>query len=283
MSSVPTVIPAPPEDLPGLVDAYEQTARAVLALGRDCPPERAADPTPCPGWDVFAQVAHVESVESTSLGEPPPQVDLDERAHVHSEMGRFMERLIESRRGLTLPELCDRLEDAIARRVEHWRAPGLTLASEEVGLFGTSSVADDIGLRCFDIWTHEQDLRETLDRPGGLDSPAASLSLARVYAALGRVVARAGVPVGETVVVEVRGPVSGRQAVRVVEVDGRSRGRLVDDVDDEDARCVLMLGTRELGRLAAGREPMDGQPFAWTADGDSDTAVALIRHLAVTP
>ena len=186
MSSVPTVIPAPPEDLPGLVDAYEQTARAVLALGRDCPPERAADPTPCPGWDVFAQVAHVESVESTSLGEPPPQVDLDERAHVRGEMGRFMEGLIESRRGLTLPELCDRLEDAIARRVEHWRAPGLTLASEEVGLFGTSSVADVIGLRCFDIWTHEQDLRETLDRPGGLDSPAASLSLARVYTALGR-------------------------------------------------------------------------------------------------
>jgi uncharacterized protein (TIGR03083 family) len=275
--------PAPPTDLPGLTTAYEQAVRAVLDLGRGCPPERAGDPTPCPGWDVFAQVAHVESVESMFLGESAPQVEVGDRAHVRSDMGRFMEQLIESRRGLSLPELCARLESVIERRLERWRAPGVTLESEEPGPFGMSTVGEVLAIRCFDIWTHEQDLREPLDEPGGLDSPAASIAMSRMYAVLGRVAVAAGVPVGEAVVVMLDGPVTGRQAVRVVEVDGRLRG-LPDEVADEDARCVLMLGTREMGRLGAGRMPMgaDGG-FPWTATGDLGTAAALVEHLAVTP
>jgi uncharacterized protein (TIGR03083 family) len=283
MSSVPTVSPAPPTDLPGLVDAYEGTARAVLALGRSCPPERVGDPTPCPGWDVFAQVAHVESLESTFLGEPVPQVDVGEREHVRSDMGRFIEQLIESRRGLSLPQLCDRLEGAIERRVAHWHAPGVTLETEEPGPFGLSTVGEVLGIRCFDIWTHEQDLRETLGQPGGLGSPAASVAMSRTYAALGRVVVRAGVPVGGSVVVEMSGPVTARHGVRVVERDGRTRGVLADDVTDDEARCVLMLGTRELGRLGAGRVALHDRGFAWQAQGDPDLAAALVAHLAVTP
>ena len=283
MSVTAQVSPAPPADLRGLVDAYQQTVRSVLELGRSCPPERAGDPTPCPGWDVFAQVAHVESLEATFLGEPVPQVEIGQREHVRSDMGRFVEQLIESRRDLSLAELCDRLESVLERRLEHWRAPGVTLETEEPGPFGPSTVGEVLGIRCFDIWTHEQDLREALGRPGGLDSPAASIAMARTYAALGRVVVRAGVPVGVVVVVEVTGPVSGRAAVRVVDVAGRTRGVLVDDVAAEEARCVLVLGTRELGRLGAGRTAMDGQDFARTAFGDTDTAAALVGHLAITP
>ncbi|WP_193315283.1 maleylpyruvate isomerase family mycothiol-dependent enzyme [Nostocoides sp. F2B08] len=277
------VSPAPPMDLAGLATAYEQTARAVLALGRGCPPERAGDPTPCPGWDVFAQVAHVESLESMFLGEPPPQVDIGRPEHVRSDMGGFIEQLVESRRGMSLADLCDRLESAIDRRVRHWRTSGLTLEAREPGPFGMSTVGDVLSIRCFDIWTHEQDLRETLGEPGGLDSPAASIAMSRLYAALGRVVVRAGVPVGESVVVELSGPVTGRQGARVAEVDGRLRG-VLEDVSDEDARCVLTLGTREMGRLGAGRVPMgEAGGFPWTATGDLGTAAALVAHFAVTP
>ncbi|MGA8047175.1 MAG: maleylpyruvate isomerase family mycothiol-dependent enzyme [Dermatophilaceae bacterium] len=280
--SFPAVSPAAPTDLTGLTAAYEQTARSVLALARACPPESATAPTPCPGWDVFAQVAHVESVESTFLGDPLPQVELGEREHVRNDMGRFMEQLIESRRGSTMDDLCDRLESAIERRVQRWRAPDLRLESPEQGPFGMSTVGEVIGIRCFDIWTHEQDLRETLGEPGGLDSPAASIAMSRMYAVLGRVAARAGVPVGQAVVVELSGPVTGRHGVRVAEIDGKVRG-LLDDVADEDALCVLVLGTREMGRLGAGRVPMgeDGG-FPWTATGDLETAAVLVEHLSVT-
>ena len=280
--SSPAVAPAPPTDLRGLTAAYEQTARAVLALGRACPPERSGDPTPCPGWDVFAQVAHVESLESMFLGEPVPDLDIGDRAHVRNELGRFVERLVESRRGMRLDEVCDRLESAIERRVQHWSAPGLTLETEEPGPFGMAPLREVLRIRCFDIWTHEQDLRETLGEPGGLDSPAASIAMAGMYAALGRVVVAAGVPMGEAVVVELSGPVTGRQGVRVAQVDGKVRG-VPEDVADADARCVLVLGTRELGRLGAGRLPMgEDAGFPWTATGDLETAAALVGHLAVT-
>lgn len=278
-----TVLPAPPTDLTGLTDAYEQSARAVLDLGRACPPERAGDPTPCPGWDVFAQVAHVESLESVFGGEPIPQLTIEERPHVRNDMGVMVEILIESRRDLSLPELCDRLEQVIETRVAHFRSDTVDPDAEVPTPFGKMRTVDFLALRCFDIWCHEQDLRETLGSPGNLDSPAAAVSMSRMYASLGRIAVAAGVPVGQSVVVELTGPVTGRAAVEVVELDGKVRG-VPTEASDEAALCVLVLGTREAGRLVAGREPLglDGG-FAWLAYGDGDTAAALVRHFAVTP
>lgn len=277
--------PAPPTELDDLIDAYEQTARAVVELGRGCPPERVGDATPCPGWDVFAQIAHVESVEAMFAGEPIPRVEIDrdERPHVRNDFGLTIERLIESRRGLTVAELCDRLEAMIEARVAYFRSEDVTPESEVPGPFGLMPAGALLGIRCFDIWSHEQDLRETLGLPGDLDTPAAAESMRRMYAALGHIAVAAGVPEGRVVVVELTGPVTGRGAVRVVEREGKLRGH-PEDIDDQDALVVLRLDTRSAGRLIAGRSPLgpdDG--FPWTALGDAQTAEALARSFAVTP
>lgn len=275
--------PAPPTDLDELIAAYEQTARAVLELGRTAGPERSGDPTPCPGWDVFAQVAHIESLESLFGGEPLPDLTIEERPHVRNDMGAVVELLIESRRHLSLAELCDRLEDVIDRRVALFRSDDVSAETEMESPFGMMSAVDFLALRSFDIWTHEQDLRETLEIPGSLDSSAASVSMRRMYASLGRIAVASGLPVSQSVVVELTGPVTGRQGVQVVEKDGRVRG-VPADVADEDAACVLRLGTREAGRLVAGRDPVgsDGA-FGWHWSGDRDVAEGLVRHFAVTP
>lgn len=276
--------PAPPSDLAGLTDAYEQTARAVLELGRACPPERANDPTPCPGWDVFAQVAHVESLEAMFGGEPLPEITLGERPHVRNDMGVMVEILIESRRGLSLAALCDQLERVIDQRVAFFRSGDVTAETELQSPFGMMPASDFLGLRCFDIWCHEQDLRETLHEPGNLDSPAASVSMSKMYASLGRIAVASGLPVGQSVAVELTGPVTGRQAVQVIEKDGKVRG-VPAEVDNADAACVLFLGSREAGRFVAGRDPITGEGggFGWSAWGDHQIAGALIRHFAVTP
>src|SRR5690606_18384904 len=143
--------PAPPTELTDLIDAYEQTARAVVDLGRACPPERVGDPTPCPGWDVFAQVAHVESVEAMFSGEPAPQIEIEpDRPHVRNDFGRMIERLIESRRGLSLPEVCGRLEATIERRVAYFRSDQVTPETEVPGPFGMMPALALLGVRCFD-------------------------------------------------------------------------------------------------------------------------------------
>ena len=279
-----TVSPAPPTDLPGLIDAFEQTARAVLDLGRAAGEERSSDPTPCPGWDVFAQVAHVESLESMFDGEAIPDLTIGERAHVRNDMGVIVELFIESRRGLSLEQLCDRLDAVIGRRVEFFRAapPDKQLQSP----FGTMSLTEFLGLRCFDIWTHEQDLRETLGTPGNLDSPAASISMSRMYASLGRIAVASGLPMGASLTVELTGPVTGRERVKVVDKNGKLRGVPVRASDE--STVTLSLDTRSAGRFVAGREAVgdadDGAgEFGWFAYGDSDTAAAVIRHFAVTP
>lgn len=283
MAIGPDLSPAPPTDLDGLVDAFEQSARAVVELGRACPPERAGDPTPCPGWDVFAQVAHIESLEAMLAGEPLPDITIEERPHVRNDMGVVIEMLIESRRHLSLAQLCDRLDEVIGRRVEFFRSADVTADTEVPGPFGMMRAIDVLGFRCFDTWTHEQDLRETLALPGNLDSPAAAVSMQRTYASLGRIAVASGLPVGQSVVVELTGPVTGRQGVQVLEQDDRIRG-VPAEVSDEDAACVLSLGTREAGRLVAGREPVgDEGGFAWHATGDPAVADALVRHFAVTP
>lgn len=277
--------PAPPTDLADLIDAYEHTARAVVELGRSCPPERVGDATPCPGWDVFAQVAHVESVEAMFAGEPVPRIEIDtaDRPHVRNDFGLTVERLIESRRGLSLPELCDRLQEMIERRVAYFRSDAVTAETEVPGPFGMMPAIGLLGIRCFDIWSHEQDLRETLGMPGNLDSPAAVETMRRVYASLGHIAVAAGVPVGGAVVVELTEPVTGRGGVRIIERDGKLRG-VPEDVSDDEALVVLQLDTRSAGRLIAGRTPIghDGE-FPWASSGDRQTAASLISRFAVTP
>lgn len=276
--------PAPPTELTDLIDAYEQTARAVVDLGRACPPERVGDPTPCPGWDVFAQVAHVESVEAMFSGEPAPQIEIEpDRPHVRNDFGRMIERLIESRRGLSLPEVCDRLEATIERRVAYFRSDQVTPETEVPGPFGMMPALALLGVRCFDIWSHEQDLRETLGMPGNLDSPAAVEAMRRMYASLGRIAVAAGVPVGQAVAVELTGPVTGWGAARVVEQDGKLRGAPAEVTDDE-ALAVLRLDTRSAGRLIAGRNPVGRDSgFPWTSSGDPQTVRMLVRKFGVTP
>lgn len=277
--------PAPPQGLAELTDAYEQTARAVAELGRACPPERIGDKTPCPGWDVFAQVAHVESVESLFSGEPMPDVQLDaaDRPHVRNDFGMVIERLIESRRGLSLPEVCDRLDSIIDKRVALFRSGEITPDTEMLGPFGMMPAEGLLSIRCFDIWSHEQDLRETLGIPGNLDTPAAAETMRRMYAALGHITVAARVPVGQAVAVELTGPITGWGAVRVVEKDGKLRGVPVE-IDEEEALAVLRLDTRSAGRLIAGRQPVgrDGG-FPWSSTGDPQTVSVLVRKFGVTP
>lgn len=274
--------PAPVTDLDDLLAAYLQTARAVLELARDCPPARAGDPTPCPGWSVFDQVAHVESVEAWLHGAPLPDKDIGARPHVRSDMGVVIERLVESRRHLSLPELCDRLEETITAREALLGSAEVTVDTQLPSPFGPMVVADLLRLRCFDIWTHEQDLRETLAHPGNLSTPAAVITMERMYASLGRIAVAAGIPVGAGVVVELTGPVTGRGSVRVVDRDGKLRG-VTEQIGDADALCVLKLGTRSAGRFLAGREAVGAGGFAWTAWGDGEAAAALVRHFPVTP
>jgi uncharacterized protein (TIGR03083 family) len=278
--------PPAPTDFPGAVDAWAHTVQSVVDLGRTLRPGDESHATDCPGWTVFDQVAHVASAEAALAGEPVPDLDVSAHAHVRHEFGARMERLVESRRGRSLDDLLDELEWRLDERLVTYRAEGVTGEEEVAGPFGPTRLVDLVTVRTFDAWMHEQDLREALERPGGLDSPAAAVSVAALFAALPRIVARdAGIEPGNAVVLDLTGPTVGRAGARVEEHDGAARGIPLftgEEGDHADAvTTTLSMSTRVAMRLAGGRRAPEDLPV--TVTGDDDVARRVLAALAITP
>lgn len=281
--------PAAPEDLAGLVSAYQSTTQAVIDLGRSCTDEDFDLPTACPGWSVKDQVSHVVGLESWLHTGEVPKVTVPDYDHVHGEAAAFIERSVEVRRPMVGAKVVDELETVVAQRVDQFTAPGVTLETVVRGSWGPSPLGVSLRTRIIDIWTHEQDLRQALGRPGNLDSAAAAVFVDVLFAALPRLVAReAGVPPGNVVVFDVTGPVVGRTGVWVeVGEDGaRARGiplfsGLAHDGDPEDVFTTITLSTDALTRRAAGRGGVDDIHF--TVQGDEAVAHRVLEHLVFVP
>ncbi|GGL36571.1 maleylpyruvate isomerase family mycothiol-dependent enzyme [Phycicoccus endophyticus] len=278
--------PPAPTDVPGIVDAWAQTVRAVADLGRTLRPGDAERPTDCPGWSVLDQVAHVVSGEAMAAGDPVPDLDVSDRDYVRSAFGERVERYLQSRRGRTAEDLVDELEWRLEERLGVYRAEGFTGEEPVVGPFGPTTAAELLATRTFDVWMHEQDLREALDRPGGLDTPAAALSVSTLFGLFPRVVARdAAVPPGNAVVLDLTGPTVGRTGARVEEQDGRAVGVALFTGDAEEhpdvVTTTISVSTRVGMRLAGGRRSPADLPV--TVHGDESVAAAVLAAMVVTP
>lgn len=293
--------PAPPQDLPGKVEAFRQTVQAVIDLGRGLTPEQLATETDCPGWTIADQLAHVAALEAHLEGDPTPDADLSDAPHVKNEMGQFTERGVRARRGRSGESLVRELEYLLTKRMDSLGSPGLEPDSIVPGAFGPESVSEVLRLRTIDTWTHEQDIREALSKPGDLDSPAAAVFVATAFQVVPRAVAKgAQVSAGDTVIIELTGPVTGRIGVRVEEGDdGKNRGVVLFGTEEADQgggahttttlRAIgadtqittIKLSTESFARLAAGRRTPDD--VNWTAQGDEDVARRVLASLTFTP
>lgn len=280
------VHPPAPTDVGELVDAYAHTVRSIIDLGRTIRPDDAGLPTDCPGWTVLDQIAHVASTEAMVAGEPVPDVDVSRHDHVRHAFGERIEKYVESRRGRALEEVLDELEERLAERLGVYRS-GTDWAEREVqGPFGPTTMERLLGVRVFDLWVHEQDIREAVGRPGGLDSGAAAHSVSQLFAALPRIVARdAGIEPGNAVVLDLTGPTVGRAGARVEEHDGKAVGVPLFTGEPEEHPDVvttsLTMSTRVAGRLAGGRRAPEDLHIV--VHGDEDVARRVLAHLAITP
>ena len=278
--------PPAPSDLGGLVDAYAQTVQCIIDLGRTMRPDDVTRPTDCPGWTVLDQFAHVASTEAMVAGEPVPDIDVSGHEHVRHAFGERIEKYLESRRHRELDELLDELEERLEERLHVYRS-GTEWAEREVqGPFGPTTGEGMLGIRVFDIWVHEQDIREAIDRPGGLDSGAAAHSVSRLFAAFPRIVAKdAGIEPGNAVVLDLTGPTVGRAGARVEERDGRAVGiPLFTGGSEEHPDVVttsLTMSTAVAGRLAGGRRAPDDLHVV--VHGDEDVARRVLAAMVITP
>ena len=235
--------PAAPEDLAGLVAAYEQTTQAVVDLGRSCRDEDFSRPTAREGWTVRDEIAHVVA------GDP---------AH---------------RAGVSAPKLVSELELVAERRVR-----GLTEDPDAVAALRRDTIAawvaeQDIRQALgrpgdLDSPAAAIVMEELFGRLPELVAERAGIPPGNVVIleVTGPVLGRAGVWVdaGED------GQARGIPLFSGVAHDG----------DPQDVFTTITLSTDAVTRRCAGRGAVDD--IHYTAHGDEDVARRVLENLTLT-
>jgi uncharacterized protein (TIGR03083 family) len=209
-------------------------------------------PTGCPGWTVKDNLSHLVDYEARAIGRPAAEHQPRQLAHVKNDLGRANEAGVDARRAKPGAEVLAEFQEVTAERLA--RLGELTerdLAERTVTPAGTGTVAELLTLRVMDGWSHEQDIRRAVGRPGHVEGPAVTEALDYFTRFLPYLVGkRAAAPEGSTVVFRI----GGREPV-AVEVSG-GRGRLTADL--RDPTVTLEIPVASFAALVGGRSDVPG-------------------------
>ena len=239
--------------------------------------------TPCPGWPVSAQYAHIIGTESSLLGRPNPEVDPGTPEHIRNPIGGFNEVWVVALAGRPRPEVLEMFDEVTAARLEALRAMGEEdFFKESWTPVGQADYRRFMQIRVFDCWVHEQDIRDAVGRPGGDAGAVAEQAVDEIVRAAGYLVGKkAAAPAGSSVRIELGGPVTRRIEVSVA--DGRAK---VVDALEGDPTATVSLGSDAFTRLACGRvAPADvaaGALGGFVVTGDEELGRRVVENLAFT-
>ena len=257
------------------IDNLAATWRSLDELCSDLTEEQWKTPTGCPGWTVQDNVAHLVDYEATALGRSRPDHRPADLTHTKNELGVANEVGVDLRRGWTGQQVLAELREVTAARRE--QLLGFTeedLARPVDTPAGPGTMADMLRLRVMDTWSHEQDIRRALGRPGHVDGPAAEEAVDYFAQFMPYVVAkRAGAPDGATVVFRI-GDLR-RVAVGVV----GGRGRLAEQEPDDPTASLTMPVTTFAAQVGGRSDAPDDVELS----GDEDLGRAIVANLGVMP
>lgn len=141
---------------PTVAELYAEGLERVLALGRELDERDGDVPTPaCPGWTVRDVFGHLAAIATDALAGRLEGAGTDP----------WTARQVEERRGRTLAGNVAELAEA---------GPGFAAALRD---FPNDRVV-------IDQWTHEQDVRGALGRPGSRDVPLVGWAVERAVGRL---------------------------------------------------------------------------------------------------
>lgn len=220
-------------------------------------------------------LSHLVDYEARALGRAAPEHTPRDLSHTKNDMGRSNEVGVDYRRACTGAEVLDEFRDVTAARVEQMRAwTDEILGREIMTPAGPGTVADMLTLRVMDTWSHEQDIRRAVGRPGGTDGPVADEAIGYFIRFLPYVVGkRAQAPDGSTVVVDI-GP--GRR-VPIEVVDGRAR---VAERQSSPPTVTITMPPATFAAVAGGRSDV---PDDIAIEGDQTLGRAIVESLGLMP
>jgi uncharacterized protein (TIGR03083 family) len=266
----------------GLTAQLEEEWAALEELGSGLDDADWVRPTPCPGWDVAAQFAHIIGTESMLLGRPrpdaPDEVDPARPAHVRNDIGGFNEIWVAALASRPRQEVLGQLSEVLSARKQAVRAMGEEEFSARANTpIGPADYRRFMQIRVFDCWVHEQDVRDAIGRPGHESGAVVEQSIDEIVRALGFIVGKkAGAPEGASVTFELTGPV-----VRTIHVAVDGRATVVDRLPAA-ATATVALGSRLFTRLACGRVDPAAELAEVHLDGDTDLGRRVVTSLPFT-
>lgn len=232
-------------------------------------------PTGCPEWTVADVVAHVVGFEDVLTGGVEPEVDLpDHLPHVDDEVARYTERHVHARRGRQPAELVEELSTVVGRR--RTQLAGDLEAPAPSFFGGEQPLVKTLGLRAFDIFAHEQDIRRAVGRSGHLDGPAAASYLTRALRGLAGALPDRVVADEATLVLRVVG--DQRDALWL----DLGLGEVLED-QPEQPTVRMTFDFADFVPLTGGREDADDPAHLATVEGNDALAARVLTSLAITP
>lgn len=259
----------------GRLDAMHDAVDGFVDIAATLQAGDWARPTGCPGWTVHDVVAHVVGLEDVLTGGAEPDVTLPGGLpHVTNDVSRYTERHVHVRRGCRPDELIDELGVVVGRR--RAQLAGDLDAPAPSFLGGQQPLARSIGLRAFDIFSHEQDIRRAVGRPGHLDGPAAAACLRRILRGLAGVLPDRVVADEATLVLSVSGPQTG-----VLWLDlgtGETLG-----AEPEEPTVAMEFPFADLVPLACGRDDAPDPARVARVLGNDALAARVLTSLSITP
>jgi uncharacterized protein (TIGR03083 family) len=260
-----------------IIDGLAATFDSVVEL---C--ERLSDsdwdrPTGCPGWTIKDQVSHLIGTERMVAGRPPAPSQEPYGEHVRNDIAKFNEAEVLARKATPGAEVLKEFRALADERIAALRTMSDDdFSKDSMTPVGPGTYEDFMGIRLFDSWVHEQDIRRALGTPGHLDGPAVDVALEHMLPSLGRTVGKkAGAPEGATVVIELTGPISRRVGVGVQE----GRASFLPEPPTDPTASISLDGLTFVA-LACGRSDADAS--AVELGGDEDLARKVADNLAFT-
>lgn len=177
-----------------LVQALADTWTSIADLGESLSEADWKRPSGCPGWTVQDNVSHLIDYESFALGRPRPDHTVGDAGHLKNDMGRMNEIGVDVRRTRTGAEVLAEFRDVTDERLARLRSVTESKLDEEAQTpIGPGTVRDLLTLRVMDSWSHEQDIRRALGRPGHEGGRAAGITVAYLGQFIGVARRRGGV------------------------------------------------------------------------------------------
>lgn len=259
-----------------LVELLATTWTSIDELCSSLAEDEWKRPTGCPGWSVQDNVSHLIDFEAFALGRPRPDHEVSEAAHLKNDMGKVNEVGVDARRARPGAEVLAEYREVVADRLAQLEV--LTEADLEVETrtpVGPGTVRDLLTLRVMDTWSHEQDIRRALGRPGHVQGGVVEHSIEYFAQFVPFAVAkRAGAPDGTTVVFHV-GDLAPFGAV----VEGKRGGPLA--AIPVSPTVVVRTDPATFQGLVGGRSDVD--PATVEVAGDAELGRRIVGHLGFMP